>query len=84
MKARDVMTSPIVTVSPDTPIPAAAALLDSHGFTAASVVDAGGQLVAIVSSSARPGHDDHRHPGVPEQPRRHPAEQHATRRPVAA
>jgi CBS domain-containing protein len=51
MKARDIMTSPVVSVSPDTPVPAAAALLDSHGFTAAPVVDGDGQLVGIVSEA---------------------------------
>ena len=40
MKARDVMTSPVITLRPDAPVPAAAALLCAHGFTAAPVVDA--------------------------------------------
>ena len=51
MQARDVMTSPVITVSPDMSVPAAAALLDSHGFTAAPVVDAEGQVVGIVSEA---------------------------------
>ena len=51
MKARDIMTSPVITVSPDMPVPAAAALLDSHGFTAAPVVDAGGQLIGVVNEA---------------------------------
>jgi CBS domain-containing protein len=51
MKARDVMTSSVISVSPDMPVPAAAALLSSHGFTAAPVVDVGGQLVGIVSEA---------------------------------
>jgi CBS domain-containing protein len=51
MKARDVMTSPVITVDPNMPVPAAAALLGSHGFTAAPVVDADGQLVGIVSEA---------------------------------
>lgn len=51
MKARDVMTSPVMTLSPDVPVPAAADFLGSHGFTAAPVVDADGQLVGIVSEA---------------------------------
>ena len=51
MKARDVMTSPVITVDPNMPVPAAAALLSSRGFTAAPVVDADGQLVGIVSEA---------------------------------
>jgi CBS domain-containing protein len=37
VKAREVMSSPVVTLGPDTPAHAAAALLVSHGFTAAPV-----------------------------------------------
>jgi CBS-domain-containing membrane protein len=51
MKARDVMTSPVVTLQPDTPVPAAAALLYSHGFTSAPVLDAAGQIVGIVAEA---------------------------------
>lgn len=51
MKARDVMTSPVITLRPDAPVPAAAALLCSHGFTAAPVVDAGGLLIGIASEA---------------------------------
>jgi CBS domain-containing protein len=51
MKARDIMTSPVITLSPDMSVPAAAALLGSHGFTAAPVVDADGQLIGIVSET---------------------------------
>jgi CBS domain-containing protein len=51
MRARDVMTSPVITLRPDTPVRAAAALLCSHGFTAAPVVDAGGELVGIASEA---------------------------------
>jgi CBS domain-containing protein len=51
VKARDVMTSPVITVDPNMPVPAAAALLSSRGFTAAPVVDADGQLVGIVSEA---------------------------------
>jgi CBS domain-containing protein len=51
MRARDVMTSPVITLRPDAPVQAAAALLCSHGFTAAPVVDAGGGLVGIASEA---------------------------------
>ncbi|MGH3797888.1 MAG: CBS domain-containing protein [Pseudonocardiaceae bacterium] len=48
MKARDVMSSPVITVRPDTLIRAAAALLVSHGYTAAPVVD-NGRVIGIVT-----------------------------------
>lgn len=51
MRARDVMTSPVVTLRPDAPVHAAAALLCSHGFTAAPVVNATGALVGIATES---------------------------------
>jgi CBS domain-containing protein len=51
MKACDVMTSPVITLRPNTSVPAAAALLCSHGFTAAPVVDASGSLVGIASEA---------------------------------
>jgi CBS domain-containing protein len=51
MKARDVMTSPVITLRPDTPVPKAADLRCSHGFTAAPVLDADGQLVGIVTEA---------------------------------
>jgi CBS domain-containing protein len=51
MKARDVMSSPVITLRPDTPAHAAAALLVSHGFTAAPVVDAGGHVVGIATEA---------------------------------
>jgi CBS domain-containing protein len=51
MRARDVMTSPVITLRPDAPVRGAAALLCSHGFTAAPVVDAAGALVGIASEA---------------------------------
>ena len=42
MRVRDVMTSPVITVRPDTPVQAAAALLAAHGFTAAPVAGPSG------------------------------------------
>ncbi|HSL09286.1 MAG TPA: CBS domain-containing protein [Pseudonocardiaceae bacterium] len=50
MKARDVMSSPVITVRPDTPVRAVAALLASHGYTAAPVVDAG-RIIGIVTEA---------------------------------
>lgn len=39
MRARDIMTSPVITVTPAVPLKGAAALMVSHGFTALPVVD---------------------------------------------
>ncbi|MBW4717903.1 CBS domain-containing protein [Saccharothrix obliqua] len=50
MRARDIMTSPVITVTPDVPIREAAALMVSHGFTALPVVD-DDRLVAIVTEA---------------------------------
>ncbi|HTK66390.1 MAG TPA: CBS domain-containing protein [Pseudonocardia sp.] len=51
MRAADVMTSPVITIPELTPIPAAAALLASHGFTSAPVVDSRQRMVGIVTES---------------------------------
>ncbi|MFE2757675.1 HPP family protein [Actinosynnema sp. NPDC059335] len=51
MRALDIMTSPVVTVTRDVPIRVAAALMVSHGFTALPVVDADRRLVGIVTES---------------------------------
>ena len=51
MRAGDVMTSPVITLRPEAPVQAAAALLCSHGFTSAPVVDAAG---ASWGSRAKP------------------------------
>ena len=50
MRARDVMSSPVITLRRDTPVRAAAALLVAHGFTAAPVVD-GGQVIGIATEA---------------------------------
>ncbi len=47
--ARDVMTSPAVTVAPDATVTEAARLLDRHRIKRLVVVDAGGQLAGIVT-----------------------------------
>jgi CBS domain-containing protein len=49
MRAHDIMTSPAVTVSPDTSLREAAGLLASHGFTALPVVDSDQHVVGIVT-----------------------------------
>ncbi|HEY8374244.1 MAG TPA: CBS domain-containing protein [Pseudonocardiaceae bacterium] len=51
MRARDVMTSPVITVRPGTSVKEAAALLVAHGFTALPVVDDEEQLVGIVTEA---------------------------------
>jgi len=51
MRAKDIMTHPAVTVTPDVPIREAAALLVSHGFTALPVVDAAQRMVGIVTEA---------------------------------
>lgn len=51
MKARDVMTSPVITVQPQTPVHATTALLLAHGFTAVPVVDRQSHVVGIVTEA---------------------------------
>jgi predicted transcriptional regulator len=51
MRARDVMSSPVITVGPDVPVRAAAALLVSHGFTAAPVVGAHRRVIGIATEA---------------------------------
>lgn len=49
MQAKDVMTSPVVSVAPDTTVREIAALLLRRAISAVPVLDAGGALVGIVS-----------------------------------
>jgi CBS domain-containing protein len=49
LKARDVMTAPVIAVSPTTPITETAALLLEHRISAVPVVDGDGRIVGIVS-----------------------------------
>ena len=49
MRAMDVMTTNVITVTPETTIEALAALLGQHGISGAPVVDADGKLIGIVS-----------------------------------
>ncbi|SDH59644.1 CBS domain-containing protein [Lentzea fradiae] len=51
MRARDIMSSPAITVTPQVPVRGAAALLVSHGFTALPVVDDEKRLVGIVTEA---------------------------------
>jgi CBS domain-containing protein len=51
MRAKDLMTSPVVTVRPDTSAKAAAAILTTRGYTALPVVDAYDNLAGIVSEA---------------------------------
>jgi CBS domain-containing protein len=51
MRARDIMTAPVITVRPDTPIKEAAATLAEHGFTALPVTDAEDRLIGIVTEA---------------------------------
>lgn len=50
MLVRDVMTSPVFTVGPDTPIKTAVVELTSRGFTAMPVVD-DGRLVGVITEA---------------------------------
>src|SRR5690349_13325638 len=49
MRTRDVMTTDVVVVSPDTGAREAARLLAERGFTALPVVDTAGTFVGVVS-----------------------------------
>lgn len=49
MHVRDIMTSPVVTVAPDTPLKTVAELLVEHRISAVPVVDSTGALVGIIS-----------------------------------
>jgi CBS domain-containing protein len=49
MNARDVMTTEVITVNPETTVQALAALLSEKSISGAPVVDSAGRLVGIVS-----------------------------------
>ena len=51
MRARDLMTAPVITVRPWTSAKEAAGLLAAHGFTALPVVDDDDRLVGIVTEA---------------------------------
>jgi CBS-domain-containing membrane protein len=60
MRARDIMTSPVITVRAGTTVQDAAALLAARGFTALPVLDDDDRLIGIVTEAdllrGRPGH----------------------------
>jgi CBS domain-containing protein len=58
MKARELMTTDVVTVTPDTPRHEVARLLLSHGISAVPVVDGSGTPVGMVSEGDLIGRDD--------------------------
>lgn len=49
MQAKDIMTSPVLTVSPDTPVARIARLLREKHISGTPVVDDAGKLVGIVT-----------------------------------
>lgn len=51
MLAREIMSSPAVTVTPDATVKYVIQLLDHHAITSVPVVDRGGHLVGIVSEA---------------------------------
>jgi CBS domain-containing protein len=51
MRARDIMTTPVTAVRPETPIKEAAAVLADNGFTALPVVDGEDRLIGIVTEA---------------------------------
>ena len=51
MRICEVMSSPVVTVQPDTQLKDVAATLVEHGINAAPVIDASDRLVGIVSEA---------------------------------
>jgi CBS-domain-containing membrane protein len=51
MRARDIMSGPVVAVTPETTVKQAAELLASHGFTALPVLDGADVLVGVVSEA---------------------------------
>ena len=51
MKVTEIMSRPVISVTPDTTIKEAVQLLVEHGFSALPVLDAIGDLVGIVSEA---------------------------------
>ncbi|MBN6040364.1 CBS domain-containing protein [Amycolatopsis sp. 195334CR] len=51
MRARELMTSPVITVRPSTSAKEAASLLAEHGFTALPVLDEDDRLIGIVTEA---------------------------------
>jgi CBS domain-containing protein len=78
MRAREIMTTKVLTVRTDTPVHEAAALLTDHGITSLPVLDEDGRVVGIVSEMDlirnRMPHDPRSHLR-PERPQPDPARQ---------
>ncbi len=49
MRAADIMTTDVITISPDASVKKLAKLLSDHGISGVPVVDSDGKLVGIVS-----------------------------------
>jgi CBS domain-containing protein len=49
MRAADIMTTDVITISPDASVKELAKLLSDHGISGVPVVDSDGKLVGIVS-----------------------------------
>jgi CBS-domain-containing membrane protein len=58
VKARDIMTREVVSVSPETPTAQIAAALLQHGISAVPVIDASGAVVGMVSEGDLLGRND--------------------------
>ena len=51
MRARDIMTTPTYALTPSATLEEAAGMMTGHGFTTMPVVDAGGQLLGLLSEA---------------------------------
>ena len=56
LTANDVMTTEVITVSPETPVPDVARLLHERGISGVPVVDTDGKVIGIVSEGDLIGH----------------------------
>jgi CBS domain-containing protein len=65
--AADVMTSPVVTVTPETPIPEAIRLMMAHKIKRLPVVDASSQLVGLVGRAGVLVAVSHRQENAPDE-----------------
>jgi CBS domain-containing protein len=51
LQARDIMTKEVITATPATSVTEVAALLEKHRISGVPVVDAGGQVVGVITQS---------------------------------
>ena len=49
MQVRDIMTTPVIAVTPSASLPEASRLMTRHGFTALPVVDSQGRLLGLLN-----------------------------------